>query len=228
MRVHRAGIRPPVKPVGILGGTFDPVHFAHLRLAHEAAEAGGLAEVHFVPAARPPHRALPGVSAFHRLRMVELAVQDDPRFVADDRELRRPTASYTIDTVRSLRDELGTVRPLCIVLGADAFLLFDTWKQWEPLLDLVHVMVATRPGYAIDPAGASLREALLSRRTQSALDLASSPGGRIFPFVITPMDISASRIRSDLGHGLSPRYLLPDSVLGYIESNHLYRSPDAG
>ncbi|MBI1395776.1 MAG: nicotinate-nucleotide adenylyltransferase [Betaproteobacteria bacterium] len=216
-----------MKPVGILGGTFDPVHFAHLRLAHEAFVAADLSQVHFIPAARPPHRETPAVTAAHRLRMVELAVAGDDRFVADDRELRRTTPSYTIDTVGSLRHELGPDAPLCLILGADAFVLFDTWRQWERLLESVHVMVATRPGFAIDPEGAALRAELLARRTQRIADLASTAGGRIFPFVITPMDISGSRIREDLAAGSSPRYLLPDSVLGYIESNRLYRSPDA-
>ncbi len=215
-------------PIGLLGGTFDPIHLAHLRLAQEAREACGLAQVRFIPSASPPHRANPGVSAAHRLRMVELAVADNPRFIADDRELLRSTPSYTIDTVATLRRDLGPNRPLCVIVGADAFALFDTWKDWRHLLDAAHVIVATRPGSTTLPAGADLRHQMLQRRTTDATALDSRPGGLLFELQITAMDVSASRIREDLAAGREPRYLLPDSLLGYIASNHLYRSPDAG
>ncbi|MBK8016003.1 MAG: nicotinate-nucleotide adenylyltransferase [Betaproteobacteria bacterium] len=215
-------------PVGILGGTFDPIHLAHLRLAQEALERCRLAQVRLVPSARPPHRDVPGASAEQRLRMVELAIRGNPGLAADDRELRRSEASFTIDTVASLRAELGQGRSLCLILGADAFALFETWKQWRILLDQVHVIVACRPGYDPQPASPVLGKEYRRRCIGRPEDLESSSGGLIYPLAITALDISASRIREDLAAGTSPRYLLPDSVLGYIESNHLYRSPDAG
>lgn len=215
-------------PIGLLGGTFDPIHLAHLRLAQEALDTCALGQVRFIPNARPPHRSTPGVSPQHRFRMVELAIAGEARFLADDRELRRDTASYTIDTVADLRRELGDERPLCLIVGADAFALFDTWKRWQALLDSVHVIIATRPGSATEPAGGELRDQAARRRTADVADLNRAPGGRIYRLPITALDISASAIRRELAAGRSPRYLLPDSVLGYIASNHLYRSPDAG
>lgn len=215
-------------PVGLLGGTFDPIHLAHLRLAQEALDTCALAQVRFIPNAQPPHRSTPGVSAQHRFRMVQLAIAGESRFLADDRELRRDAASYTVDTVADLRTDLGADRPLCLIVGADAFALFDTWKHWEALLDAVHVIVATRPGSTTEPAGGDLRDHAARRRTTDPTDLSRSPAGRIYRLPITALDISASAIRRELAAGRSPRYLLPDSVLGYIDSNHLYRSPDAG
>lgn len=214
-------------PLGLLGGTFDPVHLAHLRLAEEAQQALGLETVRFVPSANPPHRGRPGVDAVHRLRMVELAIADRPGFVADDRELRRSSPSYTFDTVTSLRAEVGSSRPICLIVGADAFLLLETWHRWRELLDRVHLVVAHRPGFAVNPETALLRAEFAARRAQTSSDLRAAPGGRIQPLAITALDISASRIRADLAAGRSPRYLLPDSVLRYIESHHLYGLPDA-
>lgn len=210
-------------PVGLLGGTFDPIHHAHLRLAHEAWMACGLAQVRFVPSARPPHRDQPGTSAEHRLAMVALAIAGHPAFVADRRELDRATPSYTIDTVESLRAELGATAPLCLIVGADAFQLFETWKRWAELLDAVHVIVAHRPGYAPDPATPALAAEFARRRTDLPAALRARPGGHVLPLPMTPLDIAASRIRADVAAGRPPRYLLPDSVLGYIGSHHLYQ-----
>lgn len=215
-------------PVGLLGGTFDPVHLAHLRLAEEAWQVCGLSVVRFVPSARPPHREAPGAGAAHRLRMVELATRCNPAFQVDDRELRRPAASYTIDTVEGLRAELAPSVPLCLIVGADAFALFETWKRWRELLDRVHLIVAHRPGFEIRPTTAALAAEFEARLTLRNGDLATAAAGRIRPLAITPLGISATQIRRDLRAGLSARYLLPESVLGYIESNGLYGSSDGG
>jgi nicotinate-nucleotide adenylyltransferase len=146
----------------------------------------------------------------------------------DDRELRRPAASYTIDTVEGMRAELVPSVPLCLIVGADAFALFETWKRWKELLDRVHLIVAHRPGFAIWPQTPALAAEFDARLTRSKEDLAGTAAGRIHPLVITPLGISATRIRRDFRAGLSARYLLPDSVLGYIESNGLYGSSDGG
>jgi len=204
------------------------VHLAHLRLAEEAWQACGLSVVRFIPSARPPHRGEPGASASHRLRMVELATRWNPAFEVDDRELRRATASYTIDTVEDMRADLASSASLCLIVGADAFALFETWKRWRELLDLVHLVVAHRPGFETRPASPALAAEFDERLTHSGADLAASSAGRIHPVAITPLGISATRIRDDLRAGLSARYLLPDSVLGYIESNGLYGSSDGG
>ena len=213
--------------MGILGGTFDPVHLAHLRLARGALEACGLAQVRFIPSARPPHRGEPGAAAHHRLRMVELALQGEPAFVADARELRREGPSFTVDTVAALRAELGPRCPLCLLLGADAFALFETWKHWRELLDAVHLVVAHRPGHPLEPATPALAHEF-ARRRQDPGTLRLSPAGGIAALALEPLDLSASAVRARLAAGDRPVHLLPAPVLAYIESNHLYRRLDAG
>lgn len=217
--------------VGILGGTFDPIHLAHLRLAQEAADTLGLLEVRLVPSATPPHRQTPMASAEHRLAMVRLAIADNRRLVADDRELRRDAPSYTVDTLESLRAEFGPQRPLCLIMGADAFVLLETWSRWRTLFDLAHVAVAYRPGHPpaqwADHMGPALAGELRRRRTDDPGRIASAPGGCVLPLSITQMDISARQIRGLLAGSVSARYLLPRIVLDYIEIQRLYRETNA-
>ncbi|MPZ44034.1 MAG: nicotinate-nucleotide adenylyltransferase [Betaproteobacteria bacterium] len=139
-------------PIGILGGTFDPVHYGHLRLAEEAADALGLTQVRLIPAALPNLRARPGTKPHQRLEMTRLAAAHNPRLAVDDRELRREGMSYTVDTLDELRAELGATRPIWLILGADAFLRLPAWSRWLQLFDLAHIAVATRPGYTLDEA----------------------------------------------------------------------------
>lgn len=220
-----------MKPLGILGGTFDPVHVAHLRLAHEAWEGLDLAQVRLVPNAIPPHRAAPGAPAEHRLAMLRLAIAGHPGLAVDERELLRPSPSYTIDTLESLRREAGTQAPLCLILGADAFVLLETWHRWQSLFVQAHVVVAHRPGHPPGDWGARMGEALRSelaaRVTSEPADLKRTPSGRICALPVTQLDVSATRLRALLAAGRSPRYLIPDSVLDYIETHHLYRVLDA-
>lgn len=215
-------------PVGLLGGTFDPIHHAHLRLAHEAQAACGLDHVRFVPSATPPHRDTPGATAEQRLAMVELAIADHPGFFADRRELDRSQPSYTIHTLESLRTELGADRPICLLLGADAFRLLETWHRWRDLFAAAHLVVAHRPGFDPLPDTPALVDEYRRRRIDDPSALARQPAGCLLPLAITPLDISASAIRAERMAGGSPCYLLPDSVLGYIESHHLYRSVAGG
>ncbi|MGH8120697.1 MAG: nicotinate (nicotinamide) nucleotide adenylyltransferase, partial [Gammaproteobacteria bacterium] len=134
-----------MKPIGILGGTFDPVHHGHLRLAIECCERLALAEVRLVPLRVPPHRKPPRASPEHRLAMLKLAAENKNNLIVDDSELRRKTISYTIDTVSTLRKSSGRT-PLCLLLGTDAFNMLHTWHRWQALLDYVHVVIAERPG----------------------------------------------------------------------------------
>lgn len=221
----------PVKPIGILGGTFDPVHVAHLRLAHEAWEGLALEQVRLVPNAIPPHRAAPGASAEQRLAMLQLAVADHPGLAVDERELHRPAPSYTIDTLESLRGELGAGRSLCLILGADAFVLLETWHRWQALFGAAHLVVAHRPGYPprswAARMGEALGEELRNRATSDPADLKRTPAGRIFALPATQLDVSATQLRALLAAGRPPRYLIPDRVLDYIEKHHLYRAMDA-
>jgi len=215
--------------LGVLGGTFDPIHFGHLRLAQELADALGLARVRFIPSGTPPHRNPPQVNGAHRLEMVRIAIAGNPLFESDDREIRRDGISYTYDTLTELREELGE-RPLCLLMGADAFGALTTWHRWQELFDLAHVVIAHRPGFRLQELQASLPAPLRKIYLQR---LAGTPGiprahaGSVLTREITALDISATRIRALLAQGSSPRYLAPEVVLEYIDHNLLYKDSDA-
>ncbi|WP_341676039.1 nicotinate-nucleotide adenylyltransferase [Niveibacterium sp. SC-1] len=220
--------RPEDLPLGILGGTFDPIHLAHLRLAEEALDQLALDRVRLIPAGQPPHRQSPHSGAAHRLRMVELAAADNPRLEVDPAEVLAPVASYTVPTLERLRAELGPARPLVLLMGMDAFLRLPDWHRWEALFDLAHVAVASRPGHTFEPAAwpTALAEQW-HQRQGSVANLAAAPAGRLVSFGITPLEISATAIRATLARHESPRYLLPAAVVGYIALHHLY-SPAVG
>lgn len=213
-------------PIGVLGGTFDPIHFGHLRLAQELGQALKLEQVRFIPSGMPPHRGSPHASAADRLAMASLATRDNPLFSVDDRETRRPGPGYTVDTLAELRREFGATRSICLLLGADAFLDLATWSRWHEIFALAHVVVAHRPGFAVDTWQTRMPQPLAkeysARLKQSplAVRLAASGGVAVAP--IAALDISATLIRDEVGRGASPRYLLPDSVLDYIHSKGLY------
>jgi nicotinate-nucleotide adenylyltransferase len=218
--------------LGLLGGTFDPLHIAHLRLALEAREALGLAEVSLIPAGTPALRAVPQCAAVHRLAMVESAVAGIPGFSVDSGEVLaaadNPTPSYTVATLERQRRQHGAQRPLVLLLGADAFARLESWHRWRELFELAHVAVATRPGHEMKVkvgVGETALDAEYSARCGTAADLAGAPAGRIAPFAITALEISATAIRRRLAQGLSVRYLVPDAVLDYIESHQIYRTP---
>jgi nicotinate-nucleotide adenylyltransferase len=208
--------------IGIFGGTFDPIHFGHLRMAEELAESLNLAKVLIIPAGQPPHRGAPRTPAGHRLEMTRLAIAGNPRFKLDEREVRLARASYTVDTLVDLRQELGSKIPMWLFMGADAFLGLSTWKEWRRLFELANIAVAHRPGYRLEKSDAlndGLRQEL-ERRQVSGTSLATH--GSILLRPITQLDIAATDIRSRLQDGRSVRYLTPDSVLDYIQKNHLY------
>jgi len=216
-------------PIGILGGTFDPIHFGHLRLAQELADALGLARVRFIPTGTPPHRNSPQVSGAHRLQMVAVAIAGNPLFEADDREIRREGISYTYDTLTELREELGE-GPLCLLMGADAFGALTTWHRWQDLFDLAHVVIAHRPGFRLQELQAALPAPLRKIYLQRLARVPGMPranAGSILTREITALDISATHIRAMLARGSSPRYLAPDTVLEYIDHNQLYKDRDA-
>lgn len=216
-------------PIGLFGGTFDPIHLGHLRLAQELADALGLARVRFIPAGTPPHRNLPRVSGAHRLQMVRIAIADNPLFEAEECELRRDGISYTYDTLIELRDELRG-HPLCLLMGADAFAALTTWHRWQELFDLAHVVIAHRPGFQLKELQAALPPALreiYQRRLVDAPARLRANAGSILTREITALDISATNIRALLAQGSSPRYLAPDPVLAYIDQHHLYKEHDA-
>lgn len=223
---------PGAEVLGLFGGTFDPLHVAHLRLALEAREALGLAEVCLIPAGKPALREAPQCAAADRLAMVERALADMPGFSVDATEVLQvatPAASaepsYTVDTLERQRRLHGARRPLVLLLGADAFARIEAWHRWRELFGLAHVAVATRPGHELKVgAGEAALDAEFAARRGVAADLAGAPAGRIVPFAITALEISASAIRRRLAGGLNVRYLVPEAVLDYIDSHQLYRT----
>ena len=208
--------------LGVLGGTFDPVHFGHLRPALEVRQALGLREVRFVPLNVAVHRPQPEAAGEQRLAMVRAAIAVEPGFVADGRELTRPGSSYSYDTLLSLRRELGESEPICLLIGSDAFRDFLTWHRPDGILGLAHLVVMRRPDGEIleEPALRRWSEPRLCTRLE---ELASAPAGRIWFQRVTPLGISATAIRDLVAAGLSARYLLPDAVLDIVERDGLYR-----
>lgn len=208
--------------IGLLGGTFDPVHIGHLRGALEVAESLGLDEVRLIPNFRPPHRETPNSSADHRLAMVRLAVQDLPLLKVDARELERDLPSYTLDTLVSLREELAAEDQLFLLMGWDAFCGLPGWHRWGELLDHCHILVMRRPD-ANSEAPEGLRDLLAARGVNDPLAM-SGGCGQIASVWQAPLEISATRIRHFLASGRSVRFLVPDSVLAYINAHGLYRA----
>ncbi|MDA8362318.1 MAG: nicotinate-nucleotide adenylyltransferase [Gammaproteobacteria bacterium] len=213
-----------MQPIGIFGGTFDPIHFGHLRTAQEIMRTLVLEEVRFVPAAFPPHRRTPVANAEERLRMVDLAVSEFPGFRADDRELRRAGPSYTVPTLESFRAELGQ-RPICLIVGVDAFHGIESWHRASDLPQLAHLVVVRRPGWDFAPDEKALPQWLRGRRCTDPIQLAGVPSGKLVFQSVSPHDISGSRIRAMLACGESVHGMVPAVVEAFIASRGLYRNP---
>ncbi len=211
-----------MRPLAILGGTFDPVHHGHLRVAWEAAEQLD-AELRMIPAAVPPHRPQPLAGPSQRLAMLEAALAGQDRLRADARELERSGASYTVDTLAELRAEIGADRPLVLLVGADAFAGLSTWHRWRELFDLAHIGVLARPGHG-GVFEAELAAEWFTRRVDDVAVLRTRAAGAILPLEVTPLEISASAVRALLACGRSPRWLVPDAVLALIARDGLYRT----
>lgn len=216
--------------IGIFGGTFDPVHFGHLRPALEVFEALALREMRLLPVNQPPHRAMPVANGKQRETLLQAAIgKDTPGLVVDNRELRREGPSYMVDTLISLREDgrkpLGD-EPICLVLGMDAFLQLPTWHRWEEILALAHLVVTHRPGWQFDLDAQTIAPELAvhwhERLVEDADVLQSQPAGKILHMAVSQLDISATRIRELISAGRSPRYLLPDAVWNLIRLQGLY------
>lgn len=216
-------------PIGILGGTFDPIHNGHLRIAQEALEQCDLAEVRFVPCGTPPHRPAPRADAKARWEMLRLALNGHPDFLVDVHEIFRTDPCYTVDTLAALRAELGMQQPLCLILGGDAFLQLHTWHEWKRLFELAHIVVLQRAGSpplgnAVNDADAALQEEYRARLAPGANALHEVPDGRIFVADMPALEISSTDIRRRCAEDKSVRYLVPDVVANYINTNSLYRT----
>jgi nicotinate-nucleotide adenylyltransferase len=210
-----------LKPIAILGGTFDPVHNGHLRVAWEAAEALD-AEVRLLPAHIPPHRPPPLASPAQRLALLQAALAGQSRLRVDDRELRRSEPSYTIVTLREMRAESGPEQPLILLVGADAFAGLPTWHEWRGLFELAHIGVLNRPGLAA-ARPADLEAEVGERRIAAADGLGRRANGYVFELPVTPLDISASAVRALLAAGREPRWLVPDGLLADPDLLAVYR-----
>jgi nicotinate-nucleotide adenylyltransferase len=206
--------------IGILGGTFDPVHLGHLRLALELKESMNLQHVHIVPCFRPVHRKLPVASPEDRLAMVRCAVENEPSLVVDDREIRRQSPSFMIDTIQEMRAEMPDYS-LNLLLGIDAFLGFTSWHRWKDILNNAHLIVAHRPQYQLPKAGA-ISDLLKECLCEDTSYVHENQAGGILLRPITQLEISASDIRKQFAMGRNPRYLLPDRVFDYIKQQGIY------
>lgn len=207
----------------ILGGTFDPIHFGHLRSAVEIHERLGVKKVKLIPSFLPPHRDEPGSTPQQRLEMLELAARDVQYLEIDDREIRREGKSYSIDTLRSLRAEIGDA-PLHLILGLDAWSIIGSWREWQQLTDFAHIVVIERAGK--EPAmPETVNEWYRERRVEDPRVLRQTPGGNICRIGLTRLDISSTRIREIFSAGGCPDYLLPREVIDYVREHGLYREP---
>jgi nicotinate-nucleotide adenylyltransferase len=207
-------------PIGVFGGTFDPIHCGHLRTAFELWQELKLAEVRFLPTGVPPHRDQLYASAELRLKMVEAAVANQPGFVVDDREVRRTGLSYSVDTLTEMRREFPRT-PLCLLLGMDAFLGLPNWHRWRDLLTLAHIVVAHRPGWRAPTTG-PLGEVMVDHGTGSIAALHAEMAGRVYVRGVTQLEISSTDLRSLLGSGRDPCYLVPEPVRQIIMETRCY------
>lgn len=207
--------------IGVFGGTFDPIHFGHLRTAYEFHHRLRLSKTLLIPSREPPHRAAPRASVEQRWTMLRLAVAGVAEFEARDLEITRDGPSYTIDTLLGIRAEVGD-RPICLLIGADSFLALPSWHRWRELFNHAHVVVAARPGVSCVP-GSELAAEVDSRWIEKVAVLHRSPAGHVMTIEFTQLDISASALRTNARDGLSIRFLTPDSVAEFVERQGLYR-----
>ena len=206
--------------MGIFGGTFDPIHYGHLRTAFEMLQALCFSEVRFIPCGDPPHRGTTFADAAERLRMVEVAIAGQAGFVSDDLEIRRAGLSYTIDTLLCLREQFPE-RSLGLILGMDAFLGLPQWHRWREILQVAHIVVAHRPGWRAPDFG-PLGELLSEHGTHRVDDLHAAKQGRIHIHAVTQLEISSTEIRDLVAAGRDPRFLMPDAVRDVIEQSEVY------
>ena len=216
---------PSIRPLGVFGGSFDPVHNAHLQLGRTALETLGLAAVHWLPNSVPGHREGPRAAAADRLAMLKIALGDETRFAIDQTELWQAEPTYSVNTLARLRSELGAQVPLVFIIGADHLLNLHRWREWRKLLALTHFAVAQRPGHEISAAAMAPEVAAEYARCHAPLEaIGARPAGCIVDFACAPLEISSTSIRAAIAAGKDVGKLLPATVLAYIDANRLYRA----
>lgn len=207
---------PPL--IGILGGSFDPIHLGHLHVAKHATKLLSLQACYFLLCAYPAHKTTI-VSAQHRANMLKLALKNQDKYKLDLREYTRGGASLTIDSVKELRLAMPT-QPLCFILGDESFNSFYEWDNWQEILNYVHLVIVNRSGNQFNPELTKLYKQKLTLQKKS---LTTSNSGKIYALTIPPNPISATEIRQAITHGKNPISLLPAAVHDYIEINKLYK-----
>lgn len=210
--------------LGIFGGTFDPVHYGHLRPALDVSEALKLPAIHFIPCSVPPHREQPVASAEQRLAMLKAATFDMDVFIVDERELKREGISFMVDTLKSLHQDYPG-ETLCLIIGMDVFLSFHQWQQWQTIPELAHLVVTHRPGWQFDEQAvdSELVAWVEQHKARQISDLEQSSAGSVLFLPVTALDISATHIRRQYAEAKSVRYLLPDAVDEMIRQQHIYK-----
>jgi len=207
--------------VALFGGTFNPIHNGHLRIAVELAEQLDVESLRMIPCALPPHREALTVSAEQRLQMLKAAIENQPRLVADEIELQRQGPSYTIDTLRQVRAEITSDTPLYLCLGMDVLASLDSWHQWQQLTDYCHLVISARPDHNMPQQGA-LAEWVSQRRCDDLQQLKSSSAGKLYFCETSMLAISSTQIRDKVSRGDAIDYLTPAAVVNYIQQNYLY------
>lgn len=213
--------KPDIKDIGILGGTFDPVHNGHLRTALAAQQDFSLDAVRLVPCHHPVHKDEPKVSAQHRIAMLHKATKTEKKLVVDVRECMRPGPSYMVETLESLRTEHPHDR-LFLLLGADTFNKLEAWKDWQKLFELAHIIVITRPGWEIKPSHL-IEEYCEQRIVSNFSEMCETQVGKVLVYSFIPLMIASSDIRLQLQENKSVRYLTPNKVINYINKHELYK-----
>lgn len=206
------------QPIGVFGGTFDPIHNGHLAVAEYLFTHCPLAEIQFVPCLQPPHRQLPQASPLQRLEMVRLAIADHPHWIANDNDFQRPAPSYMVDTLTWLRQQQPQT-PWCLILGMDAFTHFNEWREWQKILTLAHLIVVNRPDFSL-PAAEWCQHLLAQTEVKTNHALTQTLAGHILIQTMPPQSISATHIRHQTNADW--KNSLPPAVLHYIQQYHLY------
>ncbi|MDH5435908.1 MAG: nicotinate-nucleotide adenylyltransferase [Gammaproteobacteria bacterium] len=207
--------------IGILGGTFDPVHNGHVQIALDVHHALGLQETRLIPCGIPPHREMPVASAAQRLAMLELVVNDHIELSVDQRELEREGPSWMVDTLASLRNELSELS-LCLILGVDAFNHLDSWHEWQTLISLAHIVIADRPDCTLVQSG-TVATFLNQHLTDNKQDLLKQVAGYIYRCPVTQVDVSSTQVRETIRSGDDVNKLIPGNVWAYIQKQAIYR-----
>ncbi len=209
-----------MKPIGVFGGTFDPIHYGHIKPVLDIREFTGIPEIRYIPNSRPGHRSQPQTSALHRWNMTVLALDGYTELIADDREIQRAGTSYMVTTLRSLRSEF-VMRPLCLILGIDAFLQIHRWHWWAEVLKLAHIVVMSRPGTEFPY---QLPDWWFQSLEVSPRKLHSKLSGFILHVAVDRVDVSATELRNRISRGDDCSGVLPDSVYAYIKQHNLYNN----